>query len=210
MNNNQLEQHQKELASRVACHEIGHLSVACALGFETGRVTLELLPNHGHRGSAGITLVRKVTSLSDCDRYLCERMKILFAGAMAETLKRGQEFKGVNEDEANSILTSADGGANQDWSRIREHQQLLRNLRNPDIDPADEDRRRDELQAICDECLAETLAIVNHNAHPIVSLATALAAKVTGLNVEVCLEKSDYKPSWFCLPDAELSGETSK
>lgn len=89
-------------------HECGHLVVARSLGFPTGRIKLT-----GKDASAQITLLPSIQSLDDLKRFIERRVQVLFAGAMAQSL-RGR--KG-NSDDANEFLRTT---ANQDYAKARE------------------------------------------------------------------------------------------
>jgi len=101
-----LPDHLRQLAVRVAQHEMGHYVIARALGFCTGDVSLEIIgPIDGHRGGATIILPEAIRSIEDLCVYLERRIIVLYAGALAETLPgSASPTKKVNTDKAREIL----------------------------------------------------------------------------------------------------------
>jgi hypothetical protein len=89
-------------------HECGHLVIARHLGFPTGCIRLT-----AKDASAQITLVPSIETLDDLKRFIEKRVQVLYAGAMAQSL-RGR--KGDNDD-ANEFLRTT---ANQDYAKARE------------------------------------------------------------------------------------------
>ena len=62
-------------------HECGHLIAAKGLGFSTSEIILT-----SDHGGSGIDLVTSVPTLDDVARFIEARIKVLYAGAIAEAL----------------------------------------------------------------------------------------------------------------------------
>jgi hypothetical protein len=65
----------------VARHESGHLIVARSLGFPTGDIVLTTT-----EGGSEIDLYPSLPSLDDVKDFIEARIKVLYAGALAESL----------------------------------------------------------------------------------------------------------------------------
>lgn len=125
-----LPSHLKDLARRVAQHEMGHYVVARAMGFRTGDVTIELLGAFdGHRGTAEVTLPIATGSIELVADYLRRRVLVLYAGGVAEALPRyGSPSKKVDIDHALEIIRNPASGAEQDHAKAKELIHVLRNV----------------------------------------------------------------------------------
>ncbi len=70
--------HLRDLARRVAQHEMGHYVVARLLGFQTGDVFIEIIgPIDGHWAGAEVILAEQLLSLQDVRCYLRRRIQVL-------------------------------------------------------------------------------------------------------------------------------------
>ncbi|BCX70867.1 MULTISPECIES: peptidase M41 [Pseudomonas] len=168
----------RDHALQIANHEMGHYVVARALGFETGGVTLTVAMDLRHKGGACITLSRSISSLQAMKAYLEDRIMVLYAGAMAQTLPCVQaREKRVDPSSAAAILNGA-FGAEKDDAKIRELRQLLRNITFPDTDPASSDSVTTELKSIHDRLWLRTQEIVEALAGTITELGQALVERM--------------------------------
>ncbi|KAA0978508.1 peptidase M41 [Pseudomonas sp. ANT_H12B] len=164
----------RDHALQIAHHEMGHYVMARALGFATGGVTLTVTMDLRHHGGASITLARSISSIGAMKEHLEERMMVLFAGAMAQTLpSKHSSRKRVDKSKAAAIL-KGELGSEQDYAKIREIRHLLRNLAYPDTDPASSERIAAELKEITDRVWLRTQTIVEALADTITELAGAL------------------------------------
>ena len=164
----------RDHALQIAHHEMAHYVMARALGFATGGVTLTVTMDLRHQGGASITLARSISSVDAMKEYLEARMMVLLAGAMGQTLSSTPSpRKLVDKSKATTILKGG-LGAEQDYAKIRELQQLLRNIAYPDTDPASSDRITAELKEITDRVWLRTQEIVEALADTITELALAL------------------------------------
>ncbi|WP_338920942.1 peptidase M41 [Pseudomonas silesiensis] len=164
----------RDHALQIAHHEMAHYVMARALGFATGGVTLTVTMDLRHQGGASITLARSISSIDAMKEYLEARMMVLLAGAMGQTLSSTPSpRKLVDKPKATTILKGG-LGAEQDYAKVRELQQLLRNIAYPDTDPASSDRITAELKEITDRVWLRTQEIVEALADTITELALAL------------------------------------
>jgi hypothetical protein len=87
------------------------------MGFATDEVTVRIIGHDGHDGSATIQLAQPLTSLDAIKSYLERRVLVLYAGALAETLRPGHTPEsGVDTDKAVDIIHGA-MGAEQDMGK---------------------------------------------------------------------------------------------
>ncbi len=105
----------------VGCHEAGHYVVAKLLGFKTGSLKIEI-KNNSPKGGSALELVRGLSNVKDIVSYLENRVQVLFAGALAESLSNGK----IDEDLANIILENS---SQFDFAKARELIHLIRNIK---------------------------------------------------------------------------------
>ena len=173
-----LPDHLKRLALRVAQHEMGHYVVARVLGVPTSDVSLEIIgPIDGHRGEADVRLAQPLFSLRDVEMYLRRRVKVLYAGALAETLPARAPVKQVDNERAIKILRCPGNGAEQDYAKVRELIHLLRNVRQQGNE-LNATAIQAELDSLSHELWNEARQLVEKHAETIVGLAFNLASRV--------------------------------
>ena len=136
-------------------HECGHLIVARALGFETGEIVLKLR----HAG-AGIDIFPSIPDITALCSFIERRIKVLFAGAMAESLN-GIKFDNVK---TNKLLVQT---ANNDFAKIRENLRILTGALFPDCSKQEFGVRLSEVN---DRVYHEAADIVTANAVVITEL----------------------------------------
>lgn len=166
-----LPEHLRETVRIVAQHEMGHYVAAKVLGFSTGYVSIEARNPFDRSGETEMALMESLTSAAEVSSYLARRIKVLNAGAMAETLKQ-PDFE-VDMDEAVKIMKHPQLGAQQDHAKIRELTHVLRNLRHPNT--LDFAAIETELDVISNALWDETQELVNEHADSITGLAAYLA-----------------------------------
>jgi hypothetical protein len=164
----------RDHALQIAHHEMAHYVMARALGFETGGVTLTVTMDLRHQGGASITLARSISSIDAMKEYLQARMMVLLAGAMGQTLSSTHSPRKLVDKPKATIILKGGLGAEQDYAKVRELQQLLRNIAYPDTDPASSDRITAELKEITDRVWLRTQEVVEALAETITELALAL------------------------------------
>ncbi len=184
-----LPEHLRQLAVRVAQHEMGHYVVARALGFSTADVSLEIIgPVDGHRGTAAVTLPEKVSSLSELRTYLERRILVLYAGAAAETLSAGASKKSVDNETAINGIRNPVVGAEQDHAKAAELIHVLRNITYPEIDPIDDAVTQAQLNEIDERLWHRAVQLVECYAETIIGLGGNLASRVKQTKEKVILD----------------------
>ena len=173
-----LSSHLVQLARRVAQHEMGHYVVARALGFRTGKVSVEITGPIGHRGATEVTLAEALASLRDVQSYIERRVQVLYAGAPAETLQPHAPNKIVDCQQAVDIIRNPGQGAEQDYAKARELIHVLRNIKYPGTDANDAATVQGQLDAIDADLWAKAVALVETHAEAIIGLAGNLASRI--------------------------------
>lgn len=175
-----LPDHLRQLAQRVAQHEMGHYVVARALGFQTGEVSVEVIgPLLGHNAGSTITVPQNLATFDDLRTYLQRRILVLYAGGLAETLVFSAPEKRVNAQEAHGIIIAPDKGAKDDYTKIRELTHVLRNVSENPSDTKDDIATQAQLNAIGLKLWQRAIELVELHADVILGLAGNLAGRVT-------------------------------
>jgi len=144
----------------------------------------------GHRGEAAITLIDQVTTLDEAKSYVQRRIKVLFAGAFAESI--GPDGK-VDSGLAWKELDTG-GGATDDFSKIRELLRILRSASYPP--PKDNNEHEKQLKALQDPLWNESGEYVEQASQLIQSVAEDIANKFRDLD------------RFFGMSEQELRGRT--
>jgi len=183
----------RQIAVRVAKHEVGHNIIARALGFRTGDVSIKILRPHGrYHGASAITLPEAIEAIEDLRVYLERRIIVLYAGALAETLPdSGSPTKKVNADKAHEILENPVQGAEQDFAKVRELLYVLRNVSRPGTDLSDEDALQAEINELNHRLFNRAAELVEAYAETIIGLGDNLASQVKAVG-EIVILKADY------------------
>lgn len=127
---------------RICRHEVGHLIIAREMGFTTYDLKVTYHPK-GHHASSEIDLwTPHISDISSVIEYMQKRLMVLYAGAMAESFDRDGNYNGKH-----AINEWKNGGAMNDWAKIRELIQLLRNLKFPETtDPEQIDNQLNDIE----------------------------------------------------------------
>lgn len=162
-------------------HEFGHYIAARTLGFETNGVTFTItgIPE-GHSGECVITLSKKLTSIEDTVEYIENRIIILYAGSLAESISIGNDKK---VDHAYARKELLEGGAVNDHAKVRELLRILHNLTSS-TELHKEATRKQELNDISDELWIRAVKIVEKEWHIIEGMGERLVEGV----------KTSYEP----------------
>ncbi|RLA84033.1 MAG: peptidase M41 [Epsilonproteobacteria bacterium] len=180
--------HRREI-KYLAQHEVGHYIVARVLGFKTGNISLEILDfNGGHKGMAEIILFAELSNIDNIIKYLENRIIVLYAGALSQTLNNGK----INEDEANDLLLNK--GSQNDFAKIRELIHVLRGIKYPKtvIDV----QANNELDEIANNLWTKTIKIVEDEKELITGLASIFESdiKYTEQNIIITEKELDNIP----------------
>lgn len=110
-------------ALRVARHEAGHWVITRVHGFQAGDFTATIFNEMGgYRGGAGITLAKPLATLSDIVLYLQQRIRVLYAGGLAESLNQSGKV------DQNVAVQCVRATAQDDHTKVRELANILRNV----------------------------------------------------------------------------------
>ncbi|ODR89301.1 hypothetical protein A8M32_22975 [Sinorhizobium alkalisoli] len=127
-----------------ARHELGHHFVGYHLKFEMGDVSIE--PPLGNLvfigGTSELDTSRPITSMLELEKWCEDRVKVLYAGVIAQALKGG-----VVDNQAAICLTTEVSG-HMDHKMVSQLMNLLRNVRYSDRPRADAEisMQADELE----------------------------------------------------------------
>jgi len=173
--------HRLDDMAKLAKHEVGHLIAAKIVGFPTGQITIQVDIRGGFVGGAEITLPRSLRSVDDTKKYLRDRVIVLWAGALSETLHGNM----VDQEVACKTLNRP---GETDHPKARELVNLLRNLTFPDAPAANV---QEGLTALERELWSQTIDLVQGEAALILGLAARLAGMVTTTSTLYTLSSVD-------------------
>jgi hypothetical protein len=145
-------------------HEFGHLVAARDQGFTTGEV--ELKPT---TGAAVINIIPSLKDLQDVQQFLAKRIRVLYAGVLAQSLVRSK----INTVVANTFL---DTTAPNDYAKLRELVRTLAGIEHHDA--TDYDDFEAKMKGTNDRLYGDAIKIVETNAELIVDLAIFAMSKI--------------------------------
>lgn len=177
-----------ERIRRICTHETGHYVVGRELSFKTHGIEIQIQYPQGHLGQAGIDLwTPNISSLGELKDYLERRIKVLYAGAIAESFDDD-----ANYDSEYALNEWTSGGSINDYAKIRELVQVFRNISYPDT--SNESKVQEELTQIADPLINETLAIVERHFESIRRISDRLFSKVEFYSGKYDLGESEIDP----------------
>jgi hypothetical protein len=109
----------------VARHEAGHIVMARKIGFSTGGIKISSL-----QAQAEIDLFPSITNTTEALAFLEGRVKVLYAGALAESLHDGE----IDCERTNGFLEST---ATHDFAKIRELVRIAAGILSPGVSKKD-------------------------------------------------------------------------
>jgi hypothetical protein len=116
----------KKTLVEVGKHEAGHYVIARCLGFKVGAISIQITNRSGaHEAGSEVTLFQPLTDADAILRYAEKRAKILYAGALAQTLQNSK----TDHRAALKYLRSISGKS--DYDKAREMVHLIRNIKYP-------------------------------------------------------------------------------
>lgn len=171
----------KKVAQDVGRHESGHFVVAKVLGFKTGCIGMIITDiQGGHKGEAEIELASKLDDIESVEKYLKDRIIVLYAGALSESLNLGK----IDNERALDIIRN--GGGSNDHAKAKELIHLLRSIRAPDIsDPKEIQAGLDSIDA---ECWKNAAELVEAESVIIDWLGSRIASEVKLIGINYKLE----------------------
>lgn len=165
-----------------AIHEAGHYVVGTILRFKQEKMTINIISAREHSANAVILLGEGLDSLENVVDYCERRIKVLYAGAIAEAKFRNKlSNEGVDE-----IL--AYGGGKSDFDKARELFRFHRGIRHPKTTDMEESDK--QLLDLGNEMINAAVEIVEDNYETILSLGNELAKLVQKYGKEYILERN--------------------
>lgn len=169
-----------ERISRVCRHEAGHYVVARELLFKTNGISAKF-QTEGHSASAVLEpWTHSVNNIREVQKYLERRIPVLYAGAIAEAMD-----KDGNYDSDYALNEWENGGSVNDFAKIRELTQTLRNIRYPNT--KDKDTVQLELDEIDNDLVQKAGEIIDNRLKLIYEIADTLVVKIKEYNIEYYL-----------------------
>ncbi|RUO34094.1 hypothetical protein [Aliidiomarina soli] len=181
--------YRRKQLQKIGQHEVAHYIVARILGFEVGGISLKITHIHdGHEAGSIIKLYGGLSDISDVSTYLENRIIVLYAGVLGESIENGE----VNNTYA---LEELHKGGKSDFDKVRELLQVLNNIKYPNAH--NEDDANKNLDFI-NNCLWNKAAKLVGEEHAIITgLGSRLASEVNLVGDEFKLshEEIDLLPS---------------
>lgn len=175
----------------VCYHEAGHWVAARQLGFIVGEIRITVQKNgklFGHSGSAKIFPRLQSNTKEDLEKYLRNRISILFSGVIAQTLC----IENKCESTAGNLLSS-DGA--DDYKTINELFYILRGLCYPYENSELDSKQILQLQK---ECWEHSNQVVKKHEEDIAAIALKLEGRIKSMNKEYvfnCEELASWLPN---------------
>lgn len=183
--------HLRDTVELVARHEVGHMIAAKALGFRTGAVTVQITDlRGGYQGGAEITLGKPLRTVDAIVEYLGSRTVVLWAGALAETLR------GASEPDQGAACKCLRGeGGKTDHAKACELVNLIRNLQHPETQ--NEAKWQAEVDKIEKELWIRAVDVVTAERELICGIARRLAqmVKEVGPSYALSAQEIDVTPN---------------
>ncbi|QOV28832.1 hypothetical protein INT50_09090 [Vibrio diabolicus] len=174
---------------KIGQHEVAHYLAARILGFEVGSVSLKVTDmGGGHEAGSVIKLYCGLSDVSEILTYLENRIVVLYAGVLGESLENGE----VDNDYA---LEQLNKGGKSDFDKVRELLQVLNNIKSPNAE--DEDDANQSLDIINNELWNKAAKLVGEEHAIITGLGNRIASEINSVGDEFTLshEEIDQLPS---------------
>ncbi|WP_127481458.1 M50 family metallopeptidase [Achromobacter xylosoxidans] len=178
-----------KIKNAVCFHEAGHWVVARHFGFKTGEIRITITKDKsffGHHGSSKIFPRLRSSSKELIEKYLRNRISVLFAGVIAQSLT----IENKKENSASDLLHS-DGS--DDHKTVYELLYILRGVCHPD---EDEDLDGTRLLKLQKECWESSDQIVQKEKIGIATLAHKMAGEISRMNYEYIFDR-DKLAGWL-------------
>ena len=175
----------RERVLLVCMHEVGHYILSKEMGFDTYGVSVQIERYGGHSGSSSFKSWNPyMDSLAKMKSFLERRIKVLYAGVIAECIDEEGNYDGNR-----AALEWMIGGGKNDHSNIRELTRLLRDVDFPDT--VGEVEVNAQLKQIDDRLISETGNIILERIELIHSLAKILSDRVLDYGIEYSLMENE-------------------
>lgn len=174
----------QKIAHQVGRHECGHYFVANALGIKAQDIFVKVIDEKGsHHGKTTLLLAMPLSSTAEIQKFILNRMSILYGGAIAESYVSGD----VSQDHFETCLQN---GAKGDCDKIQELAQLLRNISYPQ---SVEDSWATELESLFNKAIAQALKIIEKNIANINTVADKFSNFITTAGAEKRISKFEIE-----------------
>lgn len=171
---------------KIILHEVGHWVLSRRFGFKVGQIRICWLYEGGQYDCwASNDTARRLLNTADIELFIEERILVLFAGAMAESLDEGK----VDSKAACDVLTN--GGGRNDEGKISEFIHLLINIRYAFLDD-DAVFKKAEID-VTKELWDKTKALVESYHEVISALAEEINSKVIRGGEEYIFSEEDLQ-----------------
>jgi hypothetical protein len=172
---------------RVCKHEAGHIIVAKHLGFTTNGISVRFLRNGGHSGEGVIEpWTPDIYNFEDLKTYLKRRIYVLYAGVISESFDENDKY-----DSDYAINEWRNGGGKDDYSKVRELTQVIRNITNPKTNSSE--NIQPELDIIDGENIQQAGKLVSESLNKIDLISSKLESKVSQYNITYSLSETEIE-----------------
>jgi len=170
---------------RVCMHEAAHIVIANLYSY--GCIDMSItFSNFEHSGAAEIDLFKRdIDTFEKLESHLRERIQILYAGVIAESINLETE----EHDMKYALDQWKNGGGVDDHKKIRELTRIYRNFKYPKTDSSENAVK--ELKELDDELITITGNLVFEHLDKIKSLADKIFAKVNRYDQIFSLSKDE-------------------
>lgn len=163
-----------DFALSIARHEAGHFVIARVLGFRVNSISIQLDPAYGYNAETSVTPCEKLSSLEKVTEYLRRRVRVLYAGALAETLS-SRASRAIGYVAFEQLQR---GNATRDYVKIRELAYTLRNIQHSDCDPADDAELTQQINDVENLLREETVELVDRHVVAIIDAGEYVACRI--------------------------------
>lgn len=170
----------------IANHEAGHYITAASLGFELGDLCCRVDNYASHDASSEIFLNHGINSFEEVKLYCENRIKVLYAGAVAECYDRNKK-----DFDGNQIERIFNEGGKTDHLKIKELLRILRNMVYPASKTTEEIDAN--LKELGDRLINEAAAIVEENIDLILGIGDMLFQRVTHYGKEFRVTRTEIE-----------------
>lgn len=163
-------------------HEAGHYIIARELGFITNGISIQMRINECVGQSVIEPRTSGINGFTELENYIRRRIKVLYAGVISESYEM-ENFSDYALKEWNSA------GGKDDYSKIRELTQVLRNIVYPKTENEPEAQR--ELTELDNELFGQTVEIVEKRLLLIREISSLLSEKVKEYDIKYSLTEAE-------------------
>lgn len=168
--------HDSERIRKICTHEAGHYVIAKDLSFITKGISVMFDFPPAHSGESTIEpWTPSIITFKELENYLERRIKVLFAGVMAEAME-----KVGNYNQEYALNEWKRKGGMSDHAKIRELMQVIRNINHPET----KDSSEIQLTSIDEKLFNESLKMVMEKISLINRIAGMIIKKIKQYKVK--------------------------